>query len=95
MDAIEEQVHRSKSARKKRTPPPVVILKKLYFFTIQTQFTQQTNKKNVYFGAQMEITKQNGGFRTSYNQNNEDQEQKSKHVICLMSPETNFFTKEN
>jgi hypothetical protein len=40
----------------------------------------------VIFGAQMEITQQNRRFRTSYYQNNENQEQKSEHVVSLMSP---------
>lgn len=34
----------------------------------------------------MEITQQNRGFRTCYDQNNEHQEQKSEHVISLMGP---------
>ena len=42
--------------------------------------------QDLYLGTQMKVAEKNGCLRARDEQNDEDKEEKSKHVVRLMSP---------
>ena len=84
MNAVQEQVKGCKTACQKAAPPPVVVLYEP-FKTIN-KWKSSSSHLLTYLGTQMKVAEQDSCFRTSDDQNDEDQKEESKHVIHLIGP---------
>lgn len=92
MHGIDEQINCCEAAGQEGTPPPVVVLdgqgKIVTFWYLTVNMCHEENPfwPFTYLCTQVEVAQQNCGLGAGDEQNNEDQEQESKHVVHLMRP---------